>query len=42
MKEKRTTEVVEDGRLLFHPGNTQKKIMLEYKKNLKKLGLENE
>jgi len=38
MAAKRTTEVVEDGRILFHPGNGQKQIMLEYEKRLKKLG----
>jgi len=38
MAAKRTTEVVEDGRVLFHPGNGQKQIMLEYEKKFKKLG----
>jgi hypothetical protein len=37
MADKRTTEVVEDGRILFHPGNGQKRIMLEYQKKLKAL-----
>jgi hypothetical protein len=37
MADKRTTEVVEDGRILFHPGNGQKQIMLEYQKKLKAL-----
>jgi hypothetical protein len=38
MAGKRTTEVVEEGRILFHPGNTHPQIMLEYQKRLKKLG----
>ncbi len=37
MSDKRTTEVVEDGRILFHPGNGQKQIMVEYQKRLKAL-----
>jgi hypothetical protein len=39
MQKKRTTEIAQHGRILFHPGNGQKKIMLEYQKRLKKLGL---
>jgi len=39
MASKRTTEVVEDGRILFHPGNGQKQIMIEYQKRLKALGI---
>lgn len=39
MASKRTTEVVEDGRILFHPGNGQKQIVIEYQKRLKALGI---
>ncbi len=39
MKSHRTTEVIQPGRLLFHPHNHQSKIMVEYQKRLKKLGL---
>ena len=39
MTSKRTTEVIEDGRILFHPGQGHKQIMLEYKKRLKRLKL---
>jgi len=39
MAGKRTTEVVEQGRILFHPGNIHQQIMLEYQKRLKKLGI---
>lgn len=39
MAGKKTTEVVEDGRILFHPGNKHQQIMLEYQKRLKKLGI---
>jgi len=38
MDSKRTTEVVEEGRILFHPEDCQKQIMLEYEKRLKALG----
>lgn len=39
MVSKKTTEVVEEGRLLFHPHDCRKSIMLEYKKRLDKLNL---
>jgi len=39
MASKRTTEVVEDSRILFHPGNGQKQIVIEYQKRLKALGI---
>jgi hypothetical protein len=39
MAGKRTTEVVEEGRILFHPGHSHDQIMLEYQQRLKKLGL---
>jgi hypothetical protein len=39
MAQKRTTEIVEEGRILFHPHNVHDQIMLEYQKRLKKLGL---
>ena len=37
MTSKRTTEVIEDGRILFHPGDGHQQIMLKYKKKLKSL-----
>ena len=37
MAPRRTTEVVEEGRVLFHPQDCSQKIMLEYKKRLKRL-----
>ena len=37
MASKRTTEVVEDGRILFHPGPGHGRIMTEYRKRLKAL-----
>jgi hypothetical protein len=37
MASKRTTEVVEEGRILFHPEDCRVKIMLEYEKRLKNL-----
>lgn len=33
----RTTEVVEPGRILFHPQDCRERIMLEYEKRLKVL-----
>lgn len=39
MASKKTTEVIKEGRLLFHPHNCQEPIMIEYKKRLAKLGL---
>ncbi|MCX6725723.1 MAG: hypothetical protein NT052_00185 [Candidatus Shapirobacteria bacterium] len=39
MASKKTTEVIEEGRLLFHPNDCHVSIMLEYKKRLIKLGL---
>ena len=38
MDSKRTTEVVEGGRILFHPEDCHRRIMLEYEKRLKALG----
>ena len=38
MDAKRTTEVVEGGRILFHPKDCREQIMLEYEKRLKALG----
>lgn len=37
MKSRRTTEVIEPGRLRFHPRDCREKIMLEYKSRLAKL-----
>ncbi len=37
MAKKRTNEIVERGRILFHPGHRSKKIMLEYQKRLESL-----
>jgi hypothetical protein len=37
MDSKRTMEVVEEGRILFHPKDCRERIMLEYEKRLKKL-----
>lgn len=39
MASKKTTEVIKEGRLLFHPHDCQEPIMIEYKKRLAKLGL---
>lgn len=39
MASKRTTEIVEDGRILFHPGHGHGQIMVEYQKRLKALGI---
>ena len=39
MSGRRTTEVITDGRVLFHPGHSQEKIMIEYQKRLKKINL---
>ncbi len=38
MASKKTTEVVEDGRILFHPGHGHEQIMVEYQKRLRALG----
>jgi len=38
MASRRTTEVVEEGRVRFHPQDCRKWIMLEYQKKLEKLG----
>lgn len=37
MKSRRTTEVIEPGRLRFHPQDIRGRVMLEYKERLKKL-----
>jgi len=37
MASKRTTEVVEEGRILLHPQDCRPQIMLEYEKRLKYL-----
>ena len=37
MASHRTTEVVEPGRILFHPQDCRERIMLEYEKRLKNL-----
>lgn len=37
MAKKITTEIVEDGRILFHPGDGHQQIMLKYQKKLKSL-----
>jgi len=39
MAKKRTTEVVEEGRLRFHPQDARNWVLPEYKKRLKKLGI---
>jgi len=39
MTSRRTSEVVEPGRILFHPQDCESRIMLEYQKRLKKLGI---
>jgi hypothetical protein len=39
MAGKRTTEIVDEGRVLFHPGHNHSQIMIEYQKRLKKLDL---
>ncbi len=39
MADRRTTEIIDEGRILFHPHDCQEPIMLEYKKRLIKLGL---
>ena len=40
MKSKRTCEVVDRKRIFFHPDQKRDKILLEYKKRLKRIGLE--
>ena len=40
MSKRRTTEIITDGHISFHPHDCQNTIMLEYKKRLFKLGLE--
>lgn len=39
MATRRTIEVVEPGRIRFHPQDCRKKILSEYQKRLKKLGI---
>lgn len=39
MKKRRTTEIVESGRVRFHPHDCCRKILLEYAKRVKKLNL---
>jgi hypothetical protein len=39
MKSRRTREVVEKGRILFHPKDVRKQVLREYQQRLKKLGL---
>jgi len=39
MASHRTTEVVEPGRILFHPQDCRKKVLEEYQKRIKKLGI---
>ena len=39
MASHRTTEVVEPGRILFHPQDCRKRIMLKYEKRLGNVGL---
>lgn len=40
MAKKRTTEVVEEGRLRFHPQDAREWVLPEYQKKLKELGIE--
>jgi hypothetical protein len=37
MAKRRTTEVIESGRILFHPYDCRSRILLEYQKRLNKL-----
>lgn len=37
MNSRRTTEIIEPGRLRFHPQDCREWVMLEYKKGLKRL-----
>ena len=39
MAKRRTTEVVEPGRIRFHPQDCRKWILKEYKERLNKLGI---
>ncbi len=39
MAKRRTTEVVEPGRIRFHPNDVSQKILLKYSRRLKKLEL---
>ena len=39
MSSRRTTEIITDGRILFHPGHSQERIMIEYQKRLNKINL---
>ncbi len=39
MAKKRTTEVVEKGRLRFHPQDARTWVLPEYQKRLKRLGI---
>jgi len=40
MASRRTIEIVEKGRVLFHPRDCSANIMLEYKRKLKELKLD--
>ena len=40
MSSRRTTEIITDGYISFHPHDCQNIVMLKYKKRLIKLGLE--
>lgn len=40
MAPRRTTEVVEPGRIRFHPQDARKWVLKEYKKRLAELGIE--
>ena len=39
MASHRTTEVVEPGRILFHPQDCRERILEEYRKKVEKLGI---
>lgn len=40
MSSRRTTEVVDPGRICFHPRDCRERVLSEYQKRLKKLGIE--
>ena len=40
MQSRRTTEIVESGRIRFHPQDCRKWVLKEYSKRLKKLNLQ--
>lgn len=42
MSSRRTTEIIAEGYISFHPHDCQNTVMLEYKKRLVKLGLKND